>query len=412
MAINVLQYNALARSINQKTDLIEAQRRLRDSADSACAGIPAQIAIQADLISSYDSSIDSATNWQPGGAAAGSFGGQAVEGKRAAFLICSGSCYGWGSIPCFTDMGPTGCTNQFCVWDTACGDFNYGYCCNFVVPAGVTKVMFEAWGPGGNGGAGNCCGGAPMGTTGAFMQQFINVTEGDDFMICAGCAQKYCAYCTQDCVGQNCPTYICASNMGSGNDECFCMCAQGGVHNLCFEMSDRTMVRCNNEVCRTSAFGRYAWWGTCTCICSSGQNFCGDNQGICRNSDLGECSLRGSNALQPVPSSYICAYMAFSGADPRVCTQGTLDYYVQGHYSGGCKNGAGCGYYCTVGVPRWDTNCCICYGSNYCCGYNGRAATGNRCCIGVGANHSTVCGGATGIYGDYGRQGGVRVTYC
>ena len=184
------------------------------------------------------------------------------------------------------------------------------------------------------------------------------------------------------------------------------------MHNLCFEMSDRTLVRCENVVCRTACDGRYSWWGACGCICGSGSNFCADNQVICRNSEGGDCTLKGSNALMAVPSSYICAYMAFSGTDPRVCTQGTLDYYVQGHYTGGCKNGAGCGYYCTIGVPRWDTNCCICHGSNICCGYQGRAAQGLRCCIGVGGTHSTVCGGNTGIYGDYGRQGGVRVTYC
>ena len=43
MAINVLQYNQLIRKVNVKNEQIEAQRRLRDSADSACGQIPDQI---------------------------------------------------------------------------------------------------------------------------------------------------------------------------------------------------------------------------------------------------------------------------------------------------------------------------------------------------------------------------------
>lgn len=401
MAINVLQYNALARSTDAKKDQIGEQRRLRDSADSACAGIPALITEQAGIIAGYDSDIDSAQAWQPGGGTG--IGGQAVEGRRAAFLFRVNDCCGWENLPCFTDMGPSGCAGQLCVWDTACVDFNYGKCCLWTVPSGTTKVMFEIWGPGGAAGAGVCCGGHPFGQTGAFAQTFINVVAGNQFTVCAGCAIKYCSYCSQSCISQSCPSFICASGL-QGANECFCMCAQGGIHNLCCEMTDRTRVVCGGIVCATSCDGRYHYWGTCACICSSGSNYCGQTMEVCR-------SNLDNNNVPTIPGSGTCSYLSVSTGAIKVCGTGALDYFVQGQWSGGCINDANCGRWCTPGVPRFGCNCCICF-QNYCCGYQRRAACGCNCVVGMGGMPSNVCGGATGIYGDYGRQGGVRITYC
>ena len=60
MAINVLQYNQLIKTVNAKSEQIAAQRRIRDSADSAIGTLPAQVTALADSISNYDSLIDSA----------------------------------------------------------------------------------------------------------------------------------------------------------------------------------------------------------------------------------------------------------------------------------------------------------------------------------------------------------------
>lgn len=399
MAINVLQYNQLARSIDAKKDQIAEQRRLRDSADSATGIFPALIQAQTDLILAYDSAIDSANNWTPAGGGLG----QNISGKRSQFLAHPYCCCGWAAIPCFTDYtGVAGTT--LCVWDTACADFYIGKCCQWTVPAGVTTVMFEVWGAGAASGAGTCCGFAPPGMPGAFAQTIINVQEGDVFTLCAGCAVQYCAYCTQGCVSQSNPSFVCSASVGPSG-VCFCICARGGCHNACIEMEERTFVRCENVVCSTASTGLYRYWGTCMCICGSGSFLCGY--------DAGNCFMDWNLNKQPQwPSCRINACIRQTGGDVRVYQDGSGDYLVPSVYAGGCLNASTCGFYCYNGVPRWGCHEWCCFGSNICCGYTRRAACGCLCTPGQGASASWVCGGNTGIYGDYGRQGGIRVTYC
>jgi hypothetical protein len=63
----------------------------------------------------------------------------------------------------------------------------------FTVPAGVSKVQVQLWGPG-SGSGGYCCQGFSMpGPTGAYMLiDNLEVTPGDTLCYCAGCS--YCCY--------------------------------------------------------------------------------------------------------------------------------------------------------------------------------------------------------------------------
>jgi len=63
----------------------------------------------------------------------------------------------------------------------------------FTVPAGVSKVQVQLWGPG-SGSGGYCCQGFSMpGPTGAYMLiNDIPVEQGDTLCFCAGCS--YCCY--------------------------------------------------------------------------------------------------------------------------------------------------------------------------------------------------------------------------
>lgn len=77
-----------------------------------------------------------------------------------------------------------------------CYDTSYTRCQrdgSFTVPAGVSKVQVQLWGPGGGSG-GFCCQGFSMpGPTGAYMLiDNLPVEAGDTLCFCAGCS--YCCY--------------------------------------------------------------------------------------------------------------------------------------------------------------------------------------------------------------------------
>jgi hypothetical protein len=98
-------------------------------------------------------------------------------------------------------------TSGFKVCNT---DGSYWRCdagCTWTVPAGVTSVQFQIWGPGGGTSSQCCCGGAPFGPSGAYMLTKMDVTAGAVYTLCAGCA--YCCWADQNAPGYNStPTYI------------------------------------------------------------------------------------------------------------------------------------------------------------------------------------------------------------
>jgi hypothetical protein len=100
-----------------------------------------------------------------------------------------------------------------------CHDTEYGRCGrsgNFTVPAGVSKVQVQMWGPG-SGSGGFCCQGFSMpGPAAAYMLiDNLEVKQGDTLCFCAGCA--YCCY--GDGTG--------APGLNNGYCTSLCFCDQG-----------------------------------------------------------------------------------------------------------------------------------------------------------------------------------------
>lgn len=98
-------------------------------------------------------------------------------------------------------------TNGFKVCNA---DGSYWRCdaaCTWTVPAGVTSVQFQIWGPGGSNSSQCCCGGAPFGPSGAYMLAKMNVIAGEVYTLCAGCS--YCCYANETTSGiSSSPSYI------------------------------------------------------------------------------------------------------------------------------------------------------------------------------------------------------------
>ena len=116
--------------------------------------------------------------------------------------------------------------NGFKVCDTS-GYFRCGATCNWTIPAGVTRARFQSWGPGAGTGSNCCCGGAPFGASGAYTVVEIDVTPGEIFCLCAGCA--YCCYAYQTnhggCGGPTCicsNAGLCWTTCSADTNGCFC----------------------------------------------------------------------------------------------------------------------------------------------------------------------------------------------
>jgi len=151
-------------------------------------------------------------------------------------------------------------TNGFKVCNT---DGSYWRCdasCTWTVPAGVTSAQFQIWGPGGGNSGQCCCGGAPFGPSGAYMLAKMNVTAGDVFTLCAGCA--YCCWADQTTPGLNgSPSYI------TGPGISICATAGRGCTS-CWSKDVGQLTNANN-----------IWYPSqdgCAATSCSGFNFCWD----------------------------------------------------------------------------------------------------------------------------------------
>lgn len=109
--------------------------------------------------------------------------------------------------------------NGFKVCDTS-GYFRCGSNCSFTVPAGVCRVQFQLWGPGSGTSSNCCCGGSPFGPSGAYTVVELDVTPGNVYCLCSGCAQCCYAYQTTPgiCGG---PTFVCGPGLN--------VCADSGI---------------------------------------------------------------------------------------------------------------------------------------------------------------------------------------
>lgn len=151
----------------------------------------------------YESSQDPGYPYGQGAAATGGTGIQVVDE--------------WLQV--LTPLVKTNQSNGFKVCDTS-GNFRCGQNCNWTVPSGVSRVQFQIWGPGAGTSGSQCCMAAPFGPSGAYMVVELDVSPGETYCMCAGCA--YCCCASRGSTPGICggPSWV----RGSG----LCMCADSG----------------------------------------------------------------------------------------------------------------------------------------------------------------------------------------
>jgi hypothetical protein len=282
----------------------------------------------------------------------------------------------WSQIPSLT-----GASQGFKVCDTA-SQFNCGFCCQWTVPAGITRARFQLWGAGGSSGpAPCCCGDAPFGSTGAYASVIIPVTAGNTYTICSGCA--YCCFGSSTSGGQRlpgCPSWVTGTGLNN-------FCANGGPGGLGVWMSQSG----NSSPCYLGSFN-------CTghSICNQGGNTCVPSA----------CSS-GLYLLCYTPGA------SYFGTTTSV-TSPSIVYGIRGMWPAMCWESNNYGYQCHPPIYGFESSsqCNPSYSSGTCCGYNCRAAAGYLNVPGAGGFYSHAMGGNTSLCGDMGRMGMVCVTYC
>ena len=280
--------------------------------------------------------------------------------------------------------------NGFKVCDTS-GYFRCGYGCNWTVPSGVSRALFQSWGSGGGTGSNCCCGGAPFGPSGAYTVIEMDVTPGEAFQVCTGCA--YCCYAYQTtngyCGGNTC---ICGSN--------FDLCTLSGL--ACFA-DWQTAARSHSGrkfdgTTNTAEIPSGDQNNLCGVYQCSGYNFCWDSSNDCLEIDFVYSDQRTwSVACLPtsrnaccfgIPSMYPYMKVGSSLGNNQTKTCPAPVY--------GFEN-------CTC-VFTW-SNGSSCFGCNY-TGCNHRQIPGS------GGAAGSVFGGCQACGGDSGRMGMVCISWC
>jgi len=141
----------------------------------------------------------------------------------------------WAALPMLNQSTLTG---DLVVGHTS-GYAGCGAVCTWTVPAGATKAQFQIWGAGANGTGAECCGFGLPGANGAYATIVIDVTAGDQYTLCAGCALCCCihyggitGYSKFKCIAANalgdptianaCPSYVTGPGLTN-------FCAEGGM---------------------------------------------------------------------------------------------------------------------------------------------------------------------------------------
>ena len=263
---------------------------------------------------------------------------------------------------------------KVCGTNWVCGE---GRCCQWTVPAGVTKAKFQAWGAGRGSNPGCCCGGSPFAPTGAYAELYMDVTPGDQYTVCAGCScQRFC--CSNECPGHGCMSYVTGPNISCFKaDGSFCncdlmygmncarCCVQGGPGSIC--------CRYQSMYCTSS--------GICWC---TGEYFCFTSS----------CSTCGVVAVVPVMNWG-------HGLTNRGCScasSGQLAGGVQRTHlpiwGGGCLDTNNYGWHTRPPIINSDT------GSHFGCtlGCFCASFTSNGCCGGCNGSSWTWHPGHGGAY--------------
>ena len=354
MSIDVLAYNALNATIKPLRTTVAAQQSCIDTTNASISAVQSSITTQNNCNACLQTQIDA--NLVPLIANAG---------PNQAHL--------WCLIP-----EGTGWTAGFQVCDTSLFK-RCNVCCAWTVPPGATCARFQIWGAGAGSGGGCCCGGSPIGGTGAYASVIIPVTAGWSYTLCAGCA-----FCCYSCGGPNtangCQSFVTGCNLSN-------FCADGGEGSVFCEAVTRGMIGPLNGAC--TYFG---------CLCNSGSDYCWN---YTRASYMLACFDAG------VPAISSCR--TFFGS----ATGGTV-YGLRGSF--GQFSISNSNSICVVHPPIYgfpSTSCCnCCIATNYRGGCCRAACTGNMQIPGAGGWAGFKCGGVcTTPAGDAGRMGMVCVSY-
>lgn len=408
MAINVLQYNQLIKTVNAKSEQIAAQRRLRDSADSACGTLPAQIQLVVDSIANYDSAIDSAQGYVD------NFGGDlsllGLSECNFAFYSHDISCVcSWQHIRNVCDLPGYQSVGCLCL-DGVSTNCCYGQCgfnCTYTVPAGTNRLQVELWGPGASTTWGSCCSFAPNGPTGGYYSNVFCVAPGDVFCLISGCS--ICCY------AKGCEGGYPASNFGSasmlygctsatGSNVCICLCIEGGAANMYQEMQER-------EACCGSAAQGYCqgYWGSGNCLCTSGYWMCHDNS----RGSRGQESHMGQNGYCQCTIPYKLSrcrinYEGINSGGWSAVSVPAMCFSIPSILPKGMFNQDQYGNMCSQGTPKFPCVQCYCYTSETCWGGQScQNCCGHRRSPGAGGMGTHGMGGGTAWCGDIGRGGAV-----
>jgi hypothetical protein len=413
MAINVLQYNQLIRKVNVKNEQIEAQRRLRDSADSACGNIPAQIQSIIDSINNYDSAIDSAQDY------ISNFGSDltllGLMECNFAFYSMDISCVcAWQHIRNVCDL--TGYTSVGCLCmdgaSTNCCIGQCGFYCGYTVPSGTNRLQVELWGPGASTTWESCCSFGPNGATGAYYSNVFCVNPGDTFCFYSGCA--ICCF-AKSCEGgypasnMGAPSFMYGCTSATGSNVCICLCVMGGRANLAEESAERGGCCGSNE--QYSCCQGY--WGSGNCICRNGYTMCFESS---RGSRAYEGHAgQGGYCQCTIPyklSRCSLVYEGISGGAMSDVTVPAMCFMVPSIHNKGFFSNDNYGNMCSAGTPKFPCIQCYCFTSETCWGGKScQNCQGHRQLPGGGGMGTHAMGGGTAWCGDTGRSGAVYLRW-
>lgn len=276
--------------------------------------------------------------------------------------------------------------SQICVYDAGTY-FRAGGTCTWTVPAGITKARFELWGAGAGSQSGICCGHGPTGNSGAYASVCMTVTPGNAYVLCAGAANSTLSYCGVSCDISGCPSFVTGTGLTN-------FCANGGCANLLY-----TMCQLGNP----TAVANTKW---------AGQGYGGSQSGIgiC-GSGYGATCQPGSQPIGVLRRDFLAAESFFGTA-----TNATV-YGLKSQNVGMQINSSMYGCTCTYSLPLPNGTMspiqCDSFSSGTCCGSRGvQACSGYGLIPGHGGWYTHIMGGNTGMYGDWGRTGMVKVSWA
>ena len=296
----------------------------------------------------------------------------------------------WCLIPTLPATGAAWTTGLKVCRCAGSSNWNYGSCCAWTVPAGVTCARFQLWGAGAGSGYGCCCAFTPFGGTGAYASVIMPVTAGNTYTLCAGCA-----HCCSIQPGfgvvngyPGCPSYVTGTGLSN-------FCAEGGESSLGCQL----LTRC---ICGIVS-GYCMFLGGCVC----------NNNSVCWHDSIQGGGQGGVGAPSGCCFDNMFPMMSSCRTYYGSATTGTI-YGIRGSYGSIALNCNG-----TIRVQHppiygfASSSCCCCiittnYGGGCCFG----AAAGYMQIPGAGGFANFKCGGNTsGSYGDRGKSGMVCVSY-